>query len=54
MAVAKSHDIFVWCAGPNLYVNIGSVVFKHLRHLSTAWMAYSGKLMYISAWDIVA
>ena len=45
MTVSESQDIFVWCALPNLYVNIGPVVLP--RHLRTVLM-YSGKPVYFS------
>lgn len=50
MAVSKNHDIFAWCAGPNLYVNIGPGVLPRLS--KAVLMAYSGKPMYISAWTL--
>lgn len=50
LAVSESHDIVVWRAGPNLYVNIGPVVLP--RHWRTILRAYSAKPRYISAWTL--
>lgn len=50
MILSKSHDIFVWCAGSNLYVNIGHVALP--RHLRTILMTYSEKPVYFSAWTL--